>query len=95
MYYPGFTDGMIAVRQGRADVPFANLLMTFNDAFKEQHLKICKEVDELVAETGYGIRKGNDGLKNELDSFLDSLITAGALKEKEDRWLSDPDADPL
>ena len=94
VYYPGFTDGMIAVRQGRADVLFANLLMTFNDAFKEQHLKICKEVDELVAETGYGIRKGNDGLKNELDSFLDSLITAGALKEKEDRWLSDPDADP-
>ena len=27
VYFPGFTDGMIAVRQGRADVLFANLLM--------------------------------------------------------------------
>ncbi len=94
VYFPGFTDGMIAVRQGRADVLFANLLMTFNDAFKDQHLKVCKVVNELVADTGYGIRKGNDGLKKELDYFLDSLITAGALQEKEDRWLSDPDADP-
>ncbi len=94
VYFPGFTDGMIAVRQGRADVLFANQLMTFNDAFKDQHLKICMLVNELVAETGYGIKKGNDGLRNELDYFLDSLITAGALKEKEDRWLSDPDADP-
>ena len=66
----------------------------FNDAFKDQHLKVCKEVNELVAETGFGIRKGNDMLKKELDYFLDSLITAGALKEKEDRWLSDLDADP-
>ena len=64
--------------------------MTFNDSFKDQHLKVCKEVDELVAETGYGIKKGNEGLKNELDIFLDSLITAGALKEKGDRWLSNP-----
>lgn len=94
VYYPGFTDGMIAVRQGRADVLFANLLMTFNDAFKDQHLKVCKEVDEIVAGIGYGIKKGNDGLRSELNVFLDSLIAAGALKEKEDRWLSDPDADP-
>ncbi|MCQ2178451.1 MAG: ABC transporter permease subunit [Bacteroidales bacterium] len=94
VYFPGFTDGMIAVRQNRADVLFANLLMTYNDAFKEQHLKICRVVDELVADTGYGIKKGNDALKNELNTFLDSLITAGALKEKEERWLSDPDTDP-
>lgn len=94
VYFPGFTDGMIAVRQGRADVLFANMLMTFNEAFKEQHLKICREVDELVAETGFGIKKGNVELKEELDIFLDSLITAGALKEKEERWMSNPDADP-
>lgn len=94
VYYPGFTDGMIAVRQGRADVLFANLLMTYNDAFKEQRLKICKVVDEIVADTGYGIKKGNEELKRELNTFLDSLITAGAIKEKEERWLSNPDADP-
>lgn len=80
VYFPGFTDAMIAVRQGRADVLFANLLMTYNDAFKDRHLKICREVDELVAETGYGIKKGNDKLRNELNDFLDSLITAGAIR---------------
>lgn len=94
VYFPDFTDGMIAVRQGRADVLFANMLMTFNDAFREQHLKICREVNELAAETGFGIKKGNVELKNELDVFLDSLIKAGSLIEMEERWMSDPDADP-
>ena len=94
VYFPGFTDGLIAVRQGRADVLFANRLMTFNDAFKDQHLKICHIVKEIVAETGFGIRKGNDGLRYELNAFLDSLTVSGSLMEIEERWLSDPDADP-
>lgn len=93
VYFPSFTDGMIAVRKNRADVLFANRLMTFNDAFKEQHLKVCHVVKEIVADTGYGIRKGNDGLRRELNEFLDSLIASGGIQELEERWLSDPDAD--
>lgn len=93
VYFPSIPDGLMAVRQGAADVFFGNPLATFNEAFKSQHMKICLNVEEIEALTGYGLKKGNDGLRNELDSFIDKLKDSGELDEILSRWLSPDNTD--
>lgn len=93
VYFPSIPDGLMAVRQGAADVFFGNPLATFNEAFKSQHMKICLNVEEIEALTGYGLKKGNDGLRNELDSFIDKLKNSGELDEILSRWLSPDNTD--
>jgi len=85
-YYPGVTDCMLAVRQGKSDVFFGADVQAYNEAFKEQHLRICHYADEVSAPIGYVVKKGNSVLKSRMDSFIDSLSVSGELKEAVDRW---------
>jgi len=93
LYFPSIPDGLMAVRQGAADVFFGNPLATFNEAFKSQHMKISLTVEEIEAKTGYGLKKGNGELRNELDSFIDKLKDNGELDEILSRWLSPDNTD--
>jgi len=93
VYCPSIPDGLMAVRQGTADVFFGNPLATFNEAFKSQHMKICLLFDEIEANTAFGLKKGNDALRTDLDSFIDSLKTSGKMEEILDRWLSTENTD--
>jgi len=85
-YYPGATDCMLAVRQGRSDVFFGANVQAYNEAFKNQNLRICHYADEVSAPIGFVVKKGNSALKSKMDSFIDSLSVNGELKDAVDRW---------
>lgn len=93
IYYPNFADAMLAVRQGKADLVFSNIMATFNEAFQKQHLTISHAVDEIDAPIGFGVKKGNDALREELNAFIDSLKQCGSDREIFDRWLSSANTD--
>jgi len=92
-YYPSMTDCMLSVRQGKTDVYFGNDLISFNQAFRDQHMKICHKVTEINAPTAFAVKKGNDKLRLELNAFIDSLKMTGEFDEICNRWLNPDNTD--
>jgi len=92
-YYPSITDCALAVYEGRADVFFGNNLQIYNEEFKRQHLEICHYVDEIYAPFGFGVKKGNKKLLNELNSFIRQMSEDGSLDEAKRRWFNENNTD--
>jgi len=92
-YYPSITDCMLSVKQGKTDVYFGNDLITFNEAFREQHLRISYLAKEIYAPAAYGVKKGRPELLSELNACIDSLEKCGSLKEINERWLDPSNTD--
>lgn len=88
VYFPGATDCLLALNQGKADVFFAADLYAYNESFHRQHLKICHVIEEINAPVAFGIKKGRLDLVNDLNAFQDSLAQCGVKEELVSRWFN-------
>ncbi len=86
LYFTNITDCMLAIRNGKADVFFGSDIQAYNEAFKEQHLKICCYLEDLVTPFAFGVKKGNTEILTKCNNFIDSLKATGELDEIYHRW---------
>jgi len=91
VYFNNVTDCMLAVRQGKAEMFFGCDIQAFNEAFKEQHLKVCHIIDDFKMPFAFGVKKGNTELLGKCNDFIDSLKRSGELDEIHDRWFKPTD----
>lgn len=93
VFFPGATDCMLAVNQGKADVFFGADLYAYNEAFHRQNLKICHLTPECGGPIAFGVKKENMTLAGDMDTFEDSLNQCGQLKKIVSRWFNPDNTD--
>lgn len=91
--YPGISDCLLAVKQNKADVYFGADYQAFNQAFKENNMKICHRVTEIDAPFAFCLDKKQDKLLEDLNVFIDSLKLSGELQEMDKRWFNESNTD--
>lgn len=89
MGYNSVSDGLLALTQGKLDVYVEDESSIPPDEQKRLGIKIAFYGEEAIP-CGFPLRKDNNGLRDSLSHFIDSLKATGEMQKIHDRWfLSD------
>lgn len=85
MQFNSVSDALLAMKQGKIDVFVEDDCSIPASEMKRMGVRIAFRGDEELP-CGIPMRKGQDGLRDSLSHFIDSLLSTGEMEKIKERW---------